>query len=166
MKKFLLLAVALAAAAAQAGEIQLESRTVESTGFNDVGEQLVEVSGKCGAAQVSFSKVRVRQVDGELVADDRSALTIAGAKHKLATGERDTFILDSINSLACVVTPRGPMLVLAAWCLSRNCPAVNYQVVDATTIRQLTFYGYENECDQACAEEVLGTKLPLALQSP
>lgn len=164
MKAIVVLAIGLAAGVAHAGEIQLNDQSITPTGHNDVGEQLVEVSGKCGATQVSFAKVR--QIDGELVADDMSALTLKGVKRSLATGESGTFFLDSTNSLACVSTPQGPMLVLASWCTARNCAEVNYQVVDATATRQLTFYDYENGCDQTCAEKALGTTLPLALQSP
>lgn len=164
MKEFLVLAIALATGMAHAGSIQLDQQSVTPTGFNDVGEQLVEVSGKCGAAQVNFAGVRQRE-DG-LSADAQSKLTIKGANSTLATGDSDTFFLDDLNSLACIATPKGPMLVLAAWCLARNCAPVSYQVVDATTIRQLTFYDYENECDDACVEKALGTKLPEYLQLP
>lgn len=163
MKKFLVVAVALAAGAAHAGEIQLDAKTVRPTGKSEVGEQLVEVSGKCGTAAVRFSNVR--QVDGELAATDQSSLTIHGVKGTLATGERDSFFLDSANELACLATPKGPMLILAAWCTASQCPEVNYQIIDTATMRQLTFYDWDKPCTRACAEKALGMKVPAALQS-
>ena len=135
MKRILVLTVALAMGVAHAGTIQLDHQTIRPTGANEVGEKLVEVSGTCGAAKVSFAQVRL--VDGEPRADDRAVLTIKGPKKSLKTDQSGRFFLDSTNTLACVKAPKGPMLVLAAWCTARNCPEVNYQVVDAITIRQL-----------------------------
>lgn len=163
MKKILALALVLATGVAYAGDIQLDDMTVKSTGQNEVNEQLVEVSGKCGTAQVRFSNVRQR--DGGFAADEAAKLTIKGAKGMLASGASDSLFLDGANELACMTTAKGPRLVLAAWCMSTQCPAVNYQVIDTTSMRQLTKFDWEKPCDKTCAEKALGAKLPKALQA-
>lgn len=163
MKRILALAMVLATGVADAGDIQLDEMTVKSTGKNDVNEQLVEVNGKCGTAQVRFSNVRQR--DNGFAADEAATLAIKGAKVTIASGASDTFFLDGANELACIATAKGPRLVFAAWCMSTQCPAVNYQVIDTVSMRQLTKFDWDRPCDKACAEKALGAKLPKALQS-
>jgi hypothetical protein len=163
MKRTLALALVLATAAAHADDFHLTEMTVKPMGKNAVGEKLVEVSGTCGAAKVRFSNVRQREHG--LAADETATLTVQAAKRRLLSGAGGTLVLDAANELACVATSKGPRLVLAAWCMSTQCPSVNYQVVDTASMRQVTKFDVELACDKACAEKALGAKLPKGLLS-
>lgn len=163
MKTFLLAcALTLAAAPALANDFVLDGMSIQSKGKTDYGEA-VEVSGKCGSASVRITGAN-RDESGVSVGSE-AVLTVKGAKGTLATGQSDTFFLESANELACVATPKGPMLLLAAFCTARECPEVNYQVIDTASMRQLTFYDWDKPCTRACAEKALGMKVPAALQS-
>ena len=147
-----------------AGTVKLDNMSQKSMGKDDMGTPLVEIDGKCGQASVRFSGIH--DYDGDLSPDTSAKLTVSGAKGHLSSGDGDEdLFLDEANELVCVATPKGPMLVLAAWCTANSCPEVNYQVVDASSIRRLTKYDYDNACNRACAENALGTKLPVELQS-
>lgn len=142
--------------------IELESRSVRASGKNDVGETTYTIAGKCGAAHVRFENV-TRDESLGFRADYSSKLVITTPKGKVESGA--ALELDGNNELACVVTPKGAAVVLAAWCGATSCPPVQYQVVEATTGAVRTKADWDNPCDRKCAERALGTTLPVGLES-
>ena len=146
---------------AQADDFLLDGMTTTPTGKNDIGQSTVRISGKCGAAMVSIADV-VRDDDGSLSTRSGAVLSIEGSKGSISSKQPSPLWLDSGNDIACVNSPKGPRVVLAAWCMATSCDPVNYEIVDPASMKLLTG---SDTCDRKCAEKILSTKLPEALQS-
>jgi hypothetical protein len=162
----LLLSALLAGIAGQAvaggPTIQLDNAAYNFTAKDDVGRSLYMLDGKCGAAAVRWFKL-TRDDDGAYRSGGDSILTVEGPGGKFTSKDNAAFAMENANELVCVATPKGPRLLLAAWCTARNCPPVYYNVIDAKSAKLLTKNDYEAPCDRKCAEKALGAKVPKAL---
>lgn len=147
----LLLAPALAAAQSRPGVV-LDGASFEGA----------TASGTCGAAKVAIAGIRPGQeqhIDGF-----EGSITISSAGKTLRADKDGGIPLENSAQVHCVTTPNGALLVVAAHCASSYCLPINYTVIDPASAKIVSVGDGEWGCDGACAEKVLGTQLPAAIQ--
>lgn len=114
--------------------------------------------GKCGVARVSVSGL-----EQEFIGFDGRVEIVSNAKNLIFTGD-GTFFQDW-NTLACVKTPSGPMLVLRASCGGTSCIPDDYRVIDPKSVKVLSKTDPDKGCPVACAEKALGVRLPEGMRA-
>lgn len=156
----LLLAFSLSGVAAAAGAdqaVKLENQKVAGGGL----------SGTCGAATIWISDIHKDPIDSRGFSGSYAAITIQSGKSSLTISpdpnSGSTIFLQDRNKLHCVSTPAGPKLVLAMYCDGRSCAPVDYRVIEPRTAKVLNKLDNMDECDAGCAEQALGSRLPIAL---
>lgn len=162
MNRYLVLSALLASAGvAQAqNTVELTDLRASLAGTNAHGEKIHTLTGRCGAALLKIEGA-THDPDIGYDFDSQSSLTATVGKRALRSGT--DFELDEHNEIACLTTPKGPRLVVAAWCGGTSCPPVQYQIVDAIGGKMLTKADWDRPCDKACAERALGEAPPKGL---
>lgn len=147
----------LLCATAHAGQgIQLDGLSVAGS----------TATGSCGKAAVRVQGIDPDNpygVKGLIPAN--GIITIKGEKATLTIGGESAsgIYLQNQNKLHCLASPKGPRLVLASYCFGRSCAEVDYRVIEPATARVISSQNSAEECDDACAEQALGMKLPTKL---
>ena len=117
-----------------------------------------KATGTCGAATVSVEGV------GPDFIDYSGRVEVVSGKTKLVlSGEDGTFFQDW-NTLACVETPSGAMLVARASCGGSSCNPDDFRVVDPKFAAVVSKGTPEDGCSYQCAEKALGQRLPDGLR--
>ena len=117
-----------------------------------------KATGMCGAATVS-----VEGLSSDYIQFD-GRVEVSSGKNKLTlSGDDGTFFQDW-NTLACVDTPRGPMLVVRASCGGSSCIPDDFRVVDPNSAAVVSKGTPEDGCSYQCAEKALGQRLPDGLR--
>ena len=151
-----LLALASAAHAMPPSGIVLDDLQVSSS----------SAQGKCGASAVSISDVSVQNPSGErnLISLNSEITLRQGGRSLVVAGEapQTGFYLQDMNRLHCLVTPKGPRVLVGAYCLARMCVPADYIVIDPATLKVLS-KPVGDACEEDCAEKALGMPLPASL---
>lgn len=148
----------LLCAAAHAGEGGVRLDGLSITGG--------KTTGTCGKAIIQIQGTdSANPSDGGSLIPSHGVITIKGEKATLTIGDESAsgIYLQDQNKLHCLASPKGPRLVLASYCFGRDCAEVDYRVIDPATARVISQQTSAEECDEACAEKALGTRLPEGL---
>lgn len=150
MKLTLGVALMVLSTAAFAGE-PVVLQNLKSQGTN--------ATGTCGEAKVSVSGV------GSDFIEFAGRVDIVSGVNKLSlSGEDAAMFFQDFNRVACLTTPKGPMLVAKASCSGSSCIPDDFRVVDTKTAKIVSKGTEEDGCDTACAEKALGMRLPESLR--
>ena len=150
MKNYFGAALLVISATATAGEpVQLQGLQKSGT----------KATGTCGVARVS-----VNGVGPDYVEFSGSVDISAGANKLTLSGEADSIFFQDMNQVACLTTPKGPLLVVKATCSGSSCIPDDFRVVDPKTAKIVSKGTPDDGCDTACAEKALGMRLPESLR--
>lgn len=149
MKLYLAIALMALAATVSAGEPVV---------LQNLKSQGTTATGQCGAAKVTVAGLGPDYIEF----GGRIDIT-SGANKVSLSGEQAQFFQDA-NQVACLDTPKGPMLVVKATCYGTSCIPDDFRVIDPKTAKVVSKGTAENGCDTACAEKALGMRLPESLR--
>lgn len=123
-------------------------------------------TGSCGPAKITITGVETETAyRTKHLIGSSGTITIRAGKATLsigADGNAGIFLQDQ-NRLHCVSTPSGQRLVLVSDCFGRGCAPVDYRVINPATAKVISRQNSADECDEACAQKALGSKLPESL---
>lgn len=145
MKIYLSVALLTLSIAASAGEPVV---------LQNLKSQGTTATGQCGVAKVSVAGLGPDYIEF----GGRVEIT-SGANKVSLSGEQAPFFQDA-NRIACLETPKGPMLVVKATCFGTSCIPDDFRVIDPMTAKVVSKGTEEDGCNTACAEKALGKRLP------
>ena len=126
------------------------------------------VTGTCGPATVRITDTEKDPINEMGFHGSYSAIHVQSGKASLKISpdpdSSSGIYLQDRNKLHCITTPTGAKLLLAMLCYARSCAPVDYRVIDTSTAKVINKLNDMDECDAACAQKALGTKLPVELQ--
>lgn len=115
-------------------------------------------TGQCGAAKISVVGV------GPDAIEFSGRINITSGANKVSlSSEPEPFFQDA-NQVACLDTPKGPMLVAKATCFATSCIPDDFRVIDPKTAKVVSKGTPDDGCNTACAEKALGVRLPESLR--
>lgn len=140
---------------ALAGEgVQLDTLTVKAD----------TAQGTCATARLDISGLSQSDASGHRhVITPQGSLNVRSGQRTLRVGQAEPFFLQDRTMIACVPTPQGKRLVVATFCDGRGCEPVEYLLIEPASAQVLA-PTEGKPCTRACAEKLLGARLPSPLR--